>query len=48
MNKLRRLLYRLASLLGWVNAIKRGKVPQRIVRVALTKRAQRTINRWIP
>jgi hypothetical protein len=41
---LRSMLYRLASLLGDVNAVKKNKVPQRLVRKALHKRAGRFIN----
>lgn len=41
---IRSMLYRLASLLGDVNAVKKNKLPQRIVRKALVKRAGRFIN----
>lgn len=34
---MRNLLYRLASLLGDLNAIKRGTVPQRVVRKTMWK-----------
>lgn len=46
---LRSMLYRLASLLGDANAIKKGKVAQRVVRKKATKSAQGWINklmRW--
>lgn len=43
MNRFRRLLYRLASLLGDVNAIRTGHISQRIVH----KTATRTVNRII-
>lgn len=35
---MRRFLYRLASLLGWVEAAKRGRLPQRAVRVLAWRR----------
>jgi hypothetical protein len=43
----RQFLYRLASFLGDVNAVKRGKVAQRIVRKSAYKSVGRAINRLI-
>lgn len=45
MNKLRRLLYRLASLLGDANAVANGKIVERIVRKETTKLAMRGLSK---
>ena len=42
---MRSLLYKAASLLGWLNAAQRGTLPQRVVRVTLWRLAMRLINR---
>lgn len=42
---MRNLLYRLASLLGDLNAIKRGTVPQRVVRKVVWRAAGKFLNR---
>jgi hypothetical protein len=45
---LRRLLYRLASILGDINAASRGPaaLAKRLSRKTLTKSASKTINKW--
>ena len=47
MNALRRFLYAFARMLGWLNAIARGRFLQRVVRASLYGRAGRIINRVI-
>lgn len=47
LNGLRSWLYRLASLLGDINAARRGKLVERIVRKEATKAASRTINKIV-
>ncbi len=42
---MRNLLYRLASLLGDINAVQRGTVPQRIVRKIMWRAAGKFLNR---
>jgi hypothetical protein len=42
---MRSLLYKVASIMGWVNAANRGTLPQRVVRVTLWRLAMRLINR---
>lgn len=42
---MRSFLYRLASLLGDMNSIKRGTVPQRVVRKAVWRAAGKFLNR---
>lgn len=44
---LRSFLYRVASILGDVNAVKKNKIPQRVARKFLVKRAGGFINRMI-
>ena len=44
---LRSFLYRLASILGDVNAVKKNKIPQRVARKFLVKRVGGLINRII-
>lgn len=44
MNALRRLLYRMASILGDANAVVRGKIVERVVRKEATKLASRALN----
>lgn len=44
---LRSMLYRLASLLGDVNAVRKGKVAQRVVRKQATKGVGRLINKLV-
>jgi hypothetical protein len=43
----RSLLYFVARLLGDVNAAKKGKLPQRLVRKALLRKTGRTVSRLI-
>jgi len=43
----RSLLYFVARLLGDVNAAKKGKLPQRMVRKALLRKTGRTVSRLI-
>lgn len=43
----RSLLYKLARVLGDVNAVHKGKLPQRIMRKTILKRTGRTINTLI-
>ena len=43
----RSLLYLFARLLGDMNAAKKGKLPQRMVRRALLKRTGRAVNKLI-
>ena len=43
----RSFLYSLARMLGWFEAIARGRLPQRIVRSALHRKAGAFINRLI-
>ena len=47
MNALRSFLYAFARMLGWVNAIARGRFLQRVVRASLYKRGGGFINRVI-
>lgn len=44
-NKLRSLLYRAASVLGDVNAVRKGKVVQRVVHKTETRVAMKIIRR---
>lgn len=44
MGRFRSLLYRVASLMGWINATLRGKLIQRLVRVFLWRKAGGLIN----
>lgn len=46
LNKLRSALYRLAKLLGDVNAIRRGRVGRRIARRLAGKATGRFLGRW--
>lgn len=43
LNSLRRALYRLASLLGDLNAVAKGRIVQRVVRKQVTKAAMRGV-----
>ena len=47
MNALRRALYSLARLLGWLNAIARGRFLQRVMRASLYRRGGAFINKVI-
>lgn len=47
LNSFRRFLYRTASLLGDVNAVKKGTIVQRIIRKETYKLASKIINRKI-
>lgn len=47
MNKFRNLLYRLASFLGDVNAVKKGKVGQRIVRKQVYKTGAKSVDKLL-
>ena len=38
-------LYRLGSLLGWINAARRGRLPQRVLRVVAWRTAARLLGR---
>lgn len=45
---IRSMLYKLARLLGDINAVRRGKVGQRIARRAAGKITGRMFRRWFP
>lgn len=47
LNQIRNLLYRLASLLGDVNAIQKGKIGKRIVRKVATRTTMGWLNRLL-
>lgn len=47
LNRFRSLLYRVASFLGDVNAVRKGKVVQRIVRKEATMKASKLINKIV-
>jgi hypothetical protein len=42
---IRSLLYRMASLLGDANAVRTGRVPQRIVRKVMMRETMRDLNK---
>lgn len=44
---MRRLLYQLASLLGWFNAAARDKLPQRFIRAAAYKELGKTLRKFV-
>ncbi len=46
-NKIRSALYKTAQILGDINAVQKGKLPQRIVRRTLWRIIGRAINRTI-
>ena len=45
LNQIRHMLYTLASILGDINAIKRGKAGKRVVRKLVTRRTAATLNK---
>ncbi|MDI9336521.1 MAG: hypothetical protein QM520_05800, partial [Gammaproteobacteria bacterium] len=47
MNQLRRILYRLGSWLGWLNAIQKGTVGQRVARVYAYKGVSKILRKVI-
>jgi len=47
MNKFRSLLYRLASILGDINAVAKGKIIQRLIRKYLFRKVGKAINQTI-
>lgn len=44
---MRRLLYQLASLLGWFNAAARDKLPQRLIRVVAYKELSKALRKFV-
>lgn len=47
LNQIRSMLYRLASILGDINAVMKGKIIQRLVRKYLFRKFSKAINRAI-